>query len=45
MKKVDPRDLLDELDLPEGQWNGYHGRLKNPKHIKKVHLPIYELED
>ena len=45
MKKFDPRDLLDELDLPEDQWNGYHGRQKDPKHNKKVHLPIYELED
>ena len=45
MKKIDPRDLLDELDLPEAQWNGYHGRQQDYKHIKKVHLPIYDMED
>ena len=45
MKKIDPRDLLDELHLPEAQWNGYHGRRKDYKYIKKVHLPIYDMED
>ena len=45
MKKIDPRDLLDELDLTEAQWNGYYGRQKDYKLIKKVHLPIYDMED
>jgi len=47
MKKVNPRDLIinKELDIKEEKWNGYHGRQDDYKAVKKIRLPIFNLED